>query len=90
MMINCLLGDDGVLSYEDTCSFTCDNGNELIVIGNRSCLSNGKWSGNQNFDSCKGTLTCMHEYTTYCKLSKLEKFCGFCGLIGNRKAFSVK
>lgn len=55
MMINCLLGDDGVPSYEDTCSFTCDNGNELIVIGNRSCQSNGKWSGNQNFDSCKGT-----------------------------------
>jgi len=25
-MINCSIGDDGVLSYEDTCTVTCDTG----------------------------------------------------------------
>ena len=44
-MINCSLGDDGVPSYEDTCSFTCSTGYELT---SRTCQSNGTWSGNDN------------------------------------------
>ena len=31
--INCSLGDDGVPSYEDTCTFTCDTGYELTGSG---------------------------------------------------------
>ena len=45
-MINCLLGDDGVLSYEDTCSYTCNTGYELTGNDTRTCQSNGTWSGN--------------------------------------------
>ena len=44
-MINCSLGDDGVPSYEDTCSFTCNTGYELTGSGERTCQSNGNWSG---------------------------------------------
>ena len=44
-MINCSLGDDGVHSYEDTCSFTCDTGYELTGSTGRTCQSNGSWSG---------------------------------------------
>ena len=44
-MINCSLGDDGVPSYEDTCSFTCDTGYELTGSDTRRCKSDGSWSG---------------------------------------------
>ena len=46
-MINCSLEDDGVYSYEDTCSFTCNTSYELTGHGNdtRTCRSNGSWSG---------------------------------------------
>ena len=43
--INCSLGDDGVLSYEDACSFTCDTGYELTGSDTRTCQNNGSWSG---------------------------------------------
>ena len=43
--INCSLGDDGVPSYEDTCSFTCNTGYELTGSSERTCQSNGSWSG---------------------------------------------
>ena len=44
-MINCSLGDDGVPSYEDICSFTCDTGYELTGSDTRTCQSDGSWSG---------------------------------------------
>ena len=44
-IIDCSLGDDGVPSYEDTCSFTCNTGYELTGSDNRTCLSDGKWNG---------------------------------------------
>ena len=44
-MINCSLGDDGVSSYEDTCSYTCNTGHELNGSNTRTCQSNGSWSG---------------------------------------------
>ena len=44
-MISCSLGDDGVPSYEDTCSFTCNTGYELTGSDTRTCQSNGNWSG---------------------------------------------
>ena len=44
-MFNCSLGDDEVLSYEDTCSFTCNTGYELTGSDTRTCQSDGSWSG---------------------------------------------
>ena len=36
-----------VLSYEDTCSFTCNTGYELTGSDTRTCQSNGIWSGSE-------------------------------------------
>ena len=44
-MINCSLGDDGVLSHEDTCSFTCNTGYKLTGSESRTCQNDGSWSG---------------------------------------------
>ena len=44
-IIRCSLGDDGVPSYEDACSFTCNTGYELTGSDTRTCQSNGNWSG---------------------------------------------
>jgi len=43
--IDCSLGDDGVPSYEDTCSFTCNSGYELTGNDTRMCQSDGNWTG---------------------------------------------
>ena len=50
-MINCSLGDDGVPSYEDICSFTCNTGYELTGSNTRTCQSDGSWSGSD--DVCR-------------------------------------
>ena len=42
--ITCSLGDDGVPSYEDACSFTCNTGYELTGSDTRTCQSDGSWS----------------------------------------------
>ena len=42
--ITCSLGDDGMYSYEDTCSVTCNSGFTLSGSDTRTCLSNGSWS----------------------------------------------
>ena len=40
------------MSYEgDTCSFTCNTGYELTGSDNRTCQSNGSWSGSD--DVCR-------------------------------------
>ena len=44
-VVNCSLGDDRVLSYKDTCNFTCDIGYELTGSDTRTCQSNRSWSG---------------------------------------------
>ena len=44
-VINCLLGADGISSYEDTCSFTCNTGYELTGSESRTCQSDGSWNG---------------------------------------------
>ncbi|XP_065899234.1 uncharacterized protein [Dysidea avara] len=46
-VITCSLGDDGVPSYEDTCSFTCNTGYELTGSDTRTCQSDGSWSGSE-------------------------------------------
>jgi len=50
-MINCSLGDDGTLSYEDTCSFTCNTGYQLTGSATRTCQSDGSWNGSNTM--CK-------------------------------------
>ena len=50
-VISCSLGDDGVPSYEDTCSFTCNTGYELTGSDTRTCQSDGNWSGSD--DVCR-------------------------------------
>ena len=45
-MISCSMGDDEILSYEDTCNFTCNTGYELTSSDTRTCQSDGSWSGN--------------------------------------------
>ena len=46
-VVNCNLGDDGVSSYQDTCSFTCNTGYELTGSDTRTCQSDGSWSGSE-------------------------------------------
>ena len=50
--IICDLGDDGVISYEDTCNITCDLGYIVTGSSTRKCLKDGNWSGMDN-SSCK-------------------------------------
>jgi len=52
--MTCLLGDDGVPSYEDTCSFTCNTGYELTGMDTRTCQSDGSWSGSETMCSRGG------------------------------------
>ena len=49
--VSCSLGDDGVPSVEDTCSFTCNTGYELTGSDTRTCQSDGSWSGSDTL--CK-------------------------------------
>ena len=49
--VDCLLGDDGVPSYEDSCSFTCNTGYELTGSDTRTCQSDGSWNGSD--DVCR-------------------------------------
>ena len=50
-IITCSLGDDGVPSYEDTCSFTCNTGYEVTGSDTSTCQSDGKWSDSD--DVCR-------------------------------------
>ena len=57
-IIDCSLGDDGIPSYEDTCSFTCNTGYELTGSDTRTCQSVGSWSGSD--DVCRrGKNSCI-------------------------------
>ena len=53
--INCELGDNGVPTDGDTCSYTCNDGYELTGNEMRTCQSNGSWSGNHDVCS-RGVL----------------------------------
>ena len=44
-VMTCLLGDDAIPSYEDTCNFTCNTGYVLVGSDTRICQKDGGWSG---------------------------------------------
>ena len=44
-MISCSMVNGQMFSYEDTCSFTCNTGYELTGSSERTCQSDGSWSG---------------------------------------------
>ncbi|XP_065915238.1 P-selectin-like [Dysidea avara] len=72
--ITCSLGDDGVPSYEDTCSFTCFTGFELTGSDSSTCQSDGSWSGTETM--CQRvpcpTLTNPNNGTLNCSLGDDE------------------
>jgi len=45
--ISCSLGDDGVPTEGDTCSFTCDDGFMLSGSNTRTCQSDLTWTGTE-------------------------------------------
>jgi len=65
--MTCSLGDDGVPSYEDTCSFTCNTGYELTSSDTRTCQSNGSWNGTETMCN-KGKLFVTNSYYAGCTL----------------------
>ena len=49
-MIDCSLGDDGVPTNRDTCTFTCDNGFTLRGSATRQCQIDHRtmdWNGDE-------------------------------------------
>ena len=87
-MINCSLGDDGMSSYDDTCSFTCNIGYELTGSTERTCQSDGSWSGSPVsciiMECSSSSLpmnsmlaeSCSSQYQSTCELECQEGFTG--------------
>ena len=63
-IVNCSLGADGVPSFQDTCSFKCNPGYELIGSVTRICKSDKSWSGTEA-QCVKGILS-VDCYFYYC------------------------
>ena len=86
--INCFLGDDGVASYEDTCTFSCDSGYELQGSDSRMCLADQIWSGGdpicaaQNcstsppVDNSQVQLPCETQYQSTCTTVCVDGYTG--------------
>jgi len=55
--VTCSLGDDGVTSYEDTCSLQCDVGYELMGSSTLTCHANGTWNSSS---------ICVRGKSVYC------------------------
>ena len=49
--MSCSLLYSPLILYEDTCSFTCNNGYDLTGSDTRICQSDGSWSGSD--DVCR-------------------------------------
>ena len=86
--MNCSPGDAGVPSYEDTCNFTCNTGHELTGNPQRTCQSDGSWSGSLvscTIMECPSsslpmnsmlTESCSNTYQSMCDLQCEEDFDG--------------
>jgi len=68
--MTCSPADDGVLSYSDTCTFTCNAGYELFASETMKCYGYVRWSGTDTI--CVGMClaivlmsACLHVYN-YC------------------------
>ena len=67
--MTCSLGDDGVPSYEDTCSFTCNTGYVLTGSDTRTCQSDRSWSGSETI--CRKSRKCVNVFTCVVCMSQL-------------------
>ena len=56
--LTCSLGDDGIFSYQDTCSYTCGNGYKLTGSSVVICGSNGQWNVTSIPYCIKGMYEC--------------------------------
>jgi len=66
--VTCSLGDDGVTSYEDTCSLQCDDaGYELDGSNTIMCHADGSWN---NTSSCVRGNAVSTSYSKPLKSSK--------------------
>ena len=86
--MSCSSGRVGVGYEGDTCSFTCNNGYELTGSTERTCQSDGSWSGSPV--SCiimecplsslpmnsMFTASCNNTYQSICELQCQEGFTG--------------
>ena len=87
-MISCSLTHSPTFSYEDTCSFTCDTGYELTGSSERTCESDGSWSGSSVsciIMECPSSSlpmnsmlaeSCSSTYQSMCELQCQEGFNG--------------
>ena len=85
-MASCSLINGSIFSYEDTCSFTCNTGYELTGSSERSCQSDGSWSGSSvscNIMECPSSSlpmnsmlaeSCSSTYQSMCELQCQEGF----------------
>ena len=86
--ISCSLINDPSFSYEDTCSFTCNTGYELTGSPQRTCQSDGSWSGSLvscTIMECPSSslpmnsmlaVSCRSTYLSMCDLECEEGFNG--------------
>lgn len=52
--MTCSLGDDGVYSYGDVCSYTCGDGYIMTGSSIAFCGSDGQWNISSTPDCIKG------------------------------------
>ena len=87
-MMSCSMVNSRMFSYEDTCSFTCNTGYELTGSSERTCQSNGSWSGSSVsciIMECPSSSlpmnsmlaeSCSSTYQSMCELQCQEGFNG--------------
>ena len=62
--IYCSLGENGIPSYNDTCSFTCNTGYELTGSDTRTCQNDGSWSGSETI--CRRSMLILYRTCEMC------------------------